>query len=147
MATITASTEIDRSIEEVFAVIADSRNDPLWCRTVLECAQTEGDGPGPEARYRAVHKPGPKASELRIDVLDFEPPKRITWRQVDDAGTFVVTMELEPVGASRTRLTQTDQTSWNGIFRLLSPVLHLVVRRTLPKQFDSLRAHLENAAG
>ncbi len=145
MATITATTEVDRPVEDVFAFVADSRNDPLWCRTVLECEQTHGDGPGPGARYRAVHKPGPKASELRIEALEYDAPRRIKWRQVDDAGTFVVTFDLEPIGPGSTRLTQTDETSWNGVFRVLSPLLHRVVRKTLPKQFEALRAHLEPA--
>lgn len=144
MATIVASTEIDRPIQEVFDFVADSTNDPLWCGNVLECEQVHGDGPGLGARYRAVHKPGPKASELRIEVLEYEPPRRIVWEQVDDAGTFTVSYDLEALSESRTRLTQTDRTTWNGVFRLLAPVSHLVVRRTLPKQFAALRERLES---
>ena len=145
MATITVTTELDHPIDEVFAFVADSRNDPLWCANVRECEQTEGDGPALGARYRAVHKPGPKASELRIEVLEYDAPRRIKWRQVDDAGTFVVTFDLEPTAAGGTRLTQTDETSWTGPFRLLAPVLHRVVRKTLPKQFASLRTVLDRA--
>lgn len=56
MATISVTTEIDRSVDEVFGFVADSTNDPLWCKNVLECEQVEGDGPGAGARYRAVHR-------------------------------------------------------------------------------------------
>ncbi|MDZ7733227.1 MAG: SRPBCC family protein [Acidimicrobiia bacterium] len=141
MATIAESTEIDAPIHEVFAFVADSTNDPSWCANVSECQQVEGDGPGVGARYRAVHKPGPKASELTIEVLEYEPPTRIRWRQTDDVGTFVVSDDLEELPDGRTRITQTDETSFNGIFKLLSPVIHLAMRRTLPKQFAALRAH------
>lgn len=144
MATISVTTEIDRPVDDVFAFVADSTNDPGWCKNVLECEQVEGDGPGPGARYRAVHKPGPKASELAITVLEYEPPRRIVYEQVDDAGTFVVTYDLEPAGDGRTRITQTDETSWNGVFKVLSPLMHLVVRRTLPKQFAVLKETLES---
>lgn len=111
---------------------------------MLECEQVEGDGPGRGARYRAVHKPGPKASELRIEMLGYAPPHHITYEQVDDAGTFLVSYELESIDEGRTRITQTDETSWNGIFKVLSPILHLVVRRTLPEQFAALEETLES---
>lgn len=144
MATINVTTEIDRPIDEVFAFVADSTNDPSWCKNVLECEQVEGDGPGADARYRAVHKPGPKASELAVRVLEYDSPRRIAYEQVDDAGTFVVAYDLESVGDARTRITQTDETSWNGVFKVLSPLMHFVVRRTLPKQFAALKETVES---
>lgn len=143
MATIRARTEIDRPIDEVFAYVADSTNDPAWCDSVLECEQVAGDGPGLGARYRAVHQPGPKASRLDLEVIEYDPPRRIAWRQEDDAGTFHVSYDLESVPGGGTRLVQTDETSWHGVFRLLAPLLHWAIRRTLPKQFAALREVLE----
>jgi uncharacterized protein YndB with AHSA1/START domain len=44
---------IARPPETVWAVVADPRNDPRWCRTVKSV-----DGAG-ERRWRVVHKPLP----------------------------------------------------------------------------------------
>jgi uncharacterized protein YndB with AHSA1/START domain len=146
VATITVTAEIEVPIEDLFAYVADARNDPAWCASVLECRQVRGDGPELGSRYEAVHKPGPKASTLAIEVVEYEPPRRIAWTQEDDAGTFEVAYDLEDLGPGRTRITQTDVTAFRGPFRLLSPVLHALVRRTLPRQFASLREVLESAA-
>jgi len=35
------SIEIARPPEEVFAFLADARNDPRWCASVLACEQEE----------------------------------------------------------------------------------------------------------
>jgi uncharacterized protein YndB with AHSA1/START domain len=143
MATIKASVELDRPVEEVFDYVADSTNDPVWCKHVLECEQTQGNVPALGATYRAIHKPGPKATELTLEVIEIDRPQRIAWRQTDEAGTFIVSYDLEALPGGRTRLNQTDGTSWNGIFRVLSPIVHLAIRRTLPKQFEALRAQLQ----
>lgn len=143
MATITESVVIARPIHEVFAFIADARNDPLWCPNVRESEQTQGEGPAVGARYREVHKPGPKAAELDIEMLEHDPPRRAAWRASDESGTFVVSYDLEPVAGDATRVTQTDETLFQGLTRLLAPVIHFSVRRTLPKQFATLKSHLE----
>lgn len=147
MTTITATAKLDHPIGEVFAYASDSRNDPEWCESVRSCEQTEGDGPSVGARYLAVHKPGPKASELAIETLEMDPPRWILWRQVDDAGTFLVSYDLEDLGDGRTRLTQTDEITWHGVFKVLGPlVVNRVVRRNLPRQLDDLAEVLAERA-
>jgi uncharacterized protein YndB with AHSA1/START domain len=110
---VTRSIEIGRSPEEVFAFVADARNDPRWCPTVVACEQEGGDGPGPGARYTARHKPTPfhRVMSRSIEVLDFEAPRILRSRQEDANGVFWITYEVEPTGGGA-RLTQHDEIDW-----------------------------------
>jgi uncharacterized protein YndB with AHSA1/START domain len=140
---IEKSTVIDRPLEEVWEYIADGRNDPQWCNKVISVNQVTGDGPGPEASYRMVHRPvrlrQPK--EMAVTVEEFDPPRRLRMREEDDDAVFNVTYELEPVGAG-TRLTQRDRIEWR-IPKFQLPIARWMVSRDLANQFSVLKRILE----
>src|SRR6516225_140111 len=64
---VARSIEIFRPIDEVFALVADARNDPKWCPKVISAVQLVGNGPGRGARYEVVHRP-----------LPMRPPSKMT---------------------------------------------------------------------
>jgi uncharacterized protein YndB with AHSA1/START domain len=136
------SIEIDRPVEEVFAFVADARNDPLWCPRVLASEQTSGDGPGPDARYRERHNPTFMRHKTRqIAVLEFSANRFIRWRQEDENGVFRIEYWLQPT-PSGTRFTQTDVIDWK-----ISPFAVQFGRRIVPRhirqQFRRLKRLLE----
>ena len=138
------SIEIARSPEEVFAFVADARNDPRWCPTVVACDQLNGDGPGENARYEAEHKPTPFHPVLprSIEVSEYEPPRLVRWRQEDSNGVFLITYEVSeaPGGA---RLTQRDTIEWK-VPRPAGWVAERVfVRRHIGEQMETLKILLE----
>jgi hypothetical protein len=51
---------IARGVEQVWEFIADARNDPCWCEKVASVEQVTGQGPGPSAKYRVLHRPRPR---------------------------------------------------------------------------------------
>jgi uncharacterized protein YndB with AHSA1/START domain len=134
--------EIQRPLEEVFEFVADPRNDPLWCPRVEWCKQREGDGPAVGARYEALHKPSgyPRRHIRRIEVLEYESPRRIRWRQEDQIGVFDIVYTLEPTETG-TRLAQTDDIKWklplSGIFG------KRIVDRHIGEQQSDLKRVLE----
>jgi uncharacterized protein YndB with AHSA1/START domain len=105
--------EVSRSVvialprKDVFAYLADARNDPKWCPKVLSVEQIEGDEPGPGARYRVTHRPIPvrPAREMDHTCLSWTPPNRIQWREDDGTDVLIVIYTLENLGGA-TRLTQ-----------------------------------------
>ena len=131
--------EIARPPEEVFDFVADARNDPRWCSRVELCEQVAGDGPGLGARYRARHRPTrlKPAAELSIEVVGFEPGRRIDWRQEDDDGVFKVTYVVEPAEGG-TRFTQRDEIEWK-----LPRPLQLIAGRLLPRHIEEQMAALK----
>ena len=140
---IERTTEIARSPSEVWAFIADARNDPRWCKKVESVEQVAGEGPGPSATYRVLHRPRPgkPATELRMEVLEFDEPRHLRWREEDDDGVFNVVYHLEPTAVG-TRLTQIDDIDWK-IPKLLFPVARMMVSRDIARQLASLKRILE----
>jgi uncharacterized protein YndB with AHSA1/START domain len=133
------TVQIGRPPQEVFDFVADARNDPAWCPKVRSCEQTEGDGPGPGARYVATHRPTKlkPAAEIRIELLEMDSPGRLAWREEDDDGVYEVTYELEPADAG-TRFTQRSDITWK-----LPRVLQLVANRMPPRHVDEQMSELK----
>jgi uncharacterized protein YndB with AHSA1/START domain len=141
------SVQINRSVEDVFAFVSDCRNDPRWCKRVLECEQVEGDGPGAGARYRIVHRPQRLRSAMELDVRveTFDPPHRMTMVERDKDGTFAVTYDLRAERGG-TSITQRDDITLAGVPRILRPIGRLVIGRHLSEQFGALKSLLEQEA-
>jgi uncharacterized protein YndB with AHSA1/START domain len=135
---ITRSIVIDRSREEVFAYVADARNDPHWCPKVVSTELADSDG-----LYAVVHKPipGRPAREMSMTCRSQEPPARIEWYEDDGSDTFQVTYTLEDVNGS-TRFTQQSIASLSTS-RLLAPVMRHGIGRDIDKQLKRLKATLE----
>jgi hypothetical protein len=134
---------IDRSLEDTWEYIVDGRNDPEWCRKVISVQQLTGDGPGPDASYRTLHRPFrlDKAKALTVTVEEFNPPRRMRLREEDDDAVFYVTYELESAGAG-TRLIQRDRIEWK-IPSFQRPIARWMVGRDIANQFSMLKRVLE----
>jgi hypothetical protein len=122
---LTRSVLIARAREDVFAYVADARNDREWCPKVLSVQQVEGDGPGPGARYTVAHRPVPFRPARQMDdiCLSWTPPTRIEWREDDGTDIFVVTYALASVDGA-TRFTQRSDATL-GAPALLAPLIRV----------------------
>ena len=141
---IERSVEIDASIDEVFAYIRDPNNDPEWCPTVQRSKQVKGDGPTVGAVYEQVHKPGPAPpTELQVELLEIDAPHRLRLRSTDDLGYFDVQYRLEQLPDGSMRLTQVDDTHFQGFAKLLQPVMWFAIHNGIKRQFAELKEILE----
>jgi uncharacterized protein YndB with AHSA1/START domain len=136
---------IDRPLEAVWQYVADPRNDPRWCEKVISVEQLTGDGPGPEASYRVVHRPVrlKKPKRLQVTVEEFNPPHRMRVREEDDDAVFNATYDLESVGEA-TRLTQRDRIEWK-IPKFQRPIGNRMVSRDIENQLSALKRLLERS--
>jgi uncharacterized protein YndB with AHSA1/START domain len=143
MTTLEHTIEIRRPVEEVFAFVADSCNDPKWCPRVRTCVQQDGDGPGLGARYEAFHTPTLQRAHSRwIEVVDFDPPNRIVTTQTDKVAEFTISYLLQPTDHG-SRLTQLDRIDWK-ISRFFVPVGRRIINRHMKDQLATLKQVLEN---
>lgn len=142
---IEKSVRIARPAEEIWTFIADATNDPQWCHKVDSVEQVAGEGPGPGAKYRVLHRPRPRkpATELTMEVVEYEEPRRLRWREEDEDGVFNVLYELESTG-SGARLSQIDDIDWK-ISKLTFPIARVMVSRDISRQLASLKRILEGA--
>ena len=135
--------EIERPIQEVFDLIADPRNDQLWCSRVNDCKQLQGTGPGAGARYEIDHHPTlQRPHTRRISTIEFERPTHVLTEQVDRVATFRIRYDLDP-SATGTRLTQRDEIEWR-ILPPFRPIGRWIVQRHLGEQLRSLKQLLES---
>ena len=131
--------------EEVFAFVADARHDPQWCSTVRSCAQLAGDGPQVGARYEARHKPTPVHPVMRreLEIVDYDAPRLVRWRQEDENGRFDITYRIEPNGDG-SRFIQSDEIAWK-VPRAIGAIAERVfVRRHIHEQMRALKQLLES---
>lgn len=142
---IERSILISAAIGDVFAFVSDPHNDLLWCAKVCSVEQISGDGPGPGASYRVVHRPVPgrPAREMKYSLTEWDPPIRIKWLEDDGHDVIVVTYILQPSG-ERTMFTQRDDAEL-GAPRLLHPVIRAGIGHDVAGQLKRLRRQLEKA--
>ena len=141
---IERSIEIARPPEEVFAYVADARNDPRWCSTVVACDQRDGTGPEQGARYVARHRPTPfhRVMPRSIEIVEYDPPRLVRWRQEDANGVFHIAYEVDPVAAGA-RLTQRDTIEWKVPRPVARMAERVFVRRHIAQQMQDLKRLLE----
>jgi uncharacterized protein YndB with AHSA1/START domain len=141
---IEKTVDIARPVDEVWAFIADARNDPRWCDKVDSVEQIAGEGPGSQARYRTLHRPIRlrKAKELAVTVEECEAPRRLRLREEDDDAVFHVLYRLEE-SSEGTSLTQTDEIEWK-IPIPARPIGRVMVSRDIQRQFSALKRLLES---
>lgn len=142
---IEGSIEIARPPAEVFAYVADARNDPHWCSTVVACEQRVGEAAAPGARYEARHKPTPfhRVMPRSIEIVECDPPRLLRSRQEDANGVFHIVYGVEPT-ADGARLTQRDAIEWKVPRPVARLAERLFVRRHIAAQMADLKRLLED---
>jgi carbon monoxide dehydrogenase subunit G len=76
------TASIDRPVEQVFAFLADGRNDPSFSPRVIEI-EKRTDGPvGVGTVYASTVKDAGVKSKREFELTAFEEPTRIRWREI-----------------------------------------------------------------
>jgi len=100
-----ASTEIEASIDAVYAVAADIEASGSWQPEIklAECLERDGDGNQVLVRMETDTKVRRLGSKIRFD---YEQPTAIRWSQEDgDLKSIEGSWELEDLGDGRTKAT------------------------------------------
>jgi uncharacterized protein YndB with AHSA1/START domain len=81
MVDVTVSTKINRPVDHVFAFVADMENEPQWHTDALEVKRLSEGHVGKGTSFQVQFRPSPMGpSEGTVDLLDFEPGRRIVAR-------------------------------------------------------------------
>jgi uncharacterized protein YndB with AHSA1/START domain len=132
------SVTIDRPVEEVFAYVTDTSNDPEWHTDVLEARKTSE---GPVAIGTTWHqrfKPAMGVSEGDSEVIAFEPNRMEVLRSELGPMQPTLTYRFEPTDGG-TRFTRRVQIRVSGWARLMEPMMRLLV----PKRNAGFVANLK----
>lgn len=140
---IERSITIAREIDDVFAFVCDSRNDPIWCPKVKSVEHRGGPDSGPGAEFLVVHRPVPllPVRQMKHTLVAWERPREIVWAEDDGQDRITVTYSLEPAGR-RTRIRQHDFAEL-GAPKVFHPFMRLGIGTDIAGQLRRLRRHLE----
>jgi uncharacterized protein YndB with AHSA1/START domain len=142
MAHADKTVTVNHPIADVFAYLADGRNNRHWRSGVLEIEQTSPEA-GQGATYRQVLS-GPGGRRIRGDyqVTSYEPPRALTFTVTAGPARPTGRFELTEDGPARTIVTFTLDLQPTGFMRLMSPMITKTMRAEV-NQLDQLKQQLE----
>jgi carbon monoxide dehydrogenase subunit G len=133
----TATTRIARTPEEVFDTLADLRNETQWNARV-NSAELRSDEPiGLGSQFGIVNG----GASFDVTITAYDRPSRLV---VEASGKpdLTITYALRPISEGTELKSELDFRP-RGSLKLLFSLLGPVIRRNVPKQYDSLKTLCE----
>jgi uncharacterized protein YndB with AHSA1/START domain len=135
---------IDRPIEEVFAFLADGRNDKKFSPRILEIEKTTEGPPGVGTIYVSTAKDAGVKTKREFELTEFDAPRRIRWAE---RSKNVVTApeggyDLEPAGTG-TKVTIYNVLEGHGAGKLIAPLALRSARKGADEFGRSIKAAVE----
>lgn len=141
------SVEIARPPEEVFAFVADPRNDERWTPAVEETRKTSEGPLGPGTTFESVFRLLGRRFEAFFEIAEYEPNRKVVLGSATSGPlrlTGTRSVEAVPGGA---RLTITVEGQTGGFFGVADPIFARLAGRPLKAYLANLKSLLEAAPG
>jgi uncharacterized membrane protein len=139
------SITIERSMEDVFAVLSNVEDTPKWSSNAVEEKMTSEGAVGVGSTRRAVVRSFGRTTENEAEVTEFEPNRRIALQGISAALPFRVSMDFQRVTGG-TRVDWTWELAPRGFLKLAGPLLTGVFRRQFHKDLNKLKDLMESGA-
>ena len=140
MAPITASAEIARPAEDVFAYVTDPSTMSEWQQGVVS-GHMDGATTRVGSRCTTVRKIGGREREVTTEITECDPPHRWADRGIDGPIRAIVRVTVDPLAdGSRSRVKIEVDFTGHGIGKLLVP---LIVRRQAAREMPENMRRLE----
>ena len=138
---VTEIIEVQRSVEESFAYVADFTTVAEWDPGIHSSRRLSGDG-GVGSIYEVRAEFRGKTMPFTYTVTAFEQNRRIVLDGVGEKATSLDTIAFEPGADGRTRITYTADFRLKGAVRLAEPFLGGTFRTLARKALAGLAAKL-----
>lgn len=136
------SITINRPVEEVFAYVTDTTNDPAWHTDILEVRKTSEGPVGMGTKWHLGFKPFMGVSEGTAEVVAFEPNRKEVQQAVAGPMQTTLTSLFEPADGG-TKFTRRVQIKMSGWMRLMQPLMRMMVPKSNAGFVANLRRVLE----
>ena len=145
MVSADASVSIGRPAADVFAFVADVRNDPRWHTDVLG-AELQGAEPiGQGSTFAITIKPAMGETGGTVTVREFDPPRRVVFDvrmgKLQPTTTFTVVDE-----AGGSRITRHIDMTPSGLMRLMAPMMGGMMQKRNVGFLQNLKRVLESGS-
>jgi uncharacterized protein YndB with AHSA1/START domain len=142
MVTAAHSTTIHRPVEEVFAYVTNTGNDPAWHTDVLEAHKKTDEPIGIGTVWTSRFKPSMGISEGEMEVIEFEPNRKEVMRGEIGPMRPTLTYLFEPAGEGTT-FTRRIQIRVSGMMKVMTPVMTYMTKRSNRGFLANLKRVLE----
>ena len=136
---------INRTVEKVFAFVANPANHPQFRPSLIETNQTSEGSVGVGTTFQEVEKFLGRKMKSVIEVTAFEKNKIYSIKTLSGPMPFELTMGFEPVEKG-TKVKITAQAELKGFFRLIKPIVAPMTRSQIKADFTKLKKVLEAQA-
>jgi uncharacterized protein YndB with AHSA1/START domain len=145
---VEAETTIARPRAEVFDYLAHAEHLPQYVTDFRSVEQASDGEPGPGTEYRYVMERG--KTEGTFEWIEFEPGSKLAWHgppaksgpgSMEPAGWWELSDEG---GATRAKLVMEPKPG--GLFKVLSPLMSMSMRRGNARALERLKQRLEGGA-
>lgn len=141
MLKVETSIVINRSVEDVFAVLSELENYPKWSSTFQEIKKTSAGPMGVGTTWTGVGKSLGKRIETKIEQTEYEPNRKYTQKS---NSPFPVhqQMTFENVVGS-TRVNVKFEADPDGFFSLAEPLVAMIGKRNIEGDLANLKDLME----
>lgn len=138
MIDVTATAEVPRPADELFAYVSDMSNNPRWQQGQVRCEWTTPPPIGVGSRYEQHARFLGRDIVSIFEVVEFAQGRRIRIRTLESPMPMDITREVEPIGDDRSRVVATIRGGPTGLLRLLDPLTERMVRRNVRGDYERL---------
>jgi hypothetical protein len=142
-----AVVEVDRPLAEVFAYLADGRNDPQFSPRVLKIERVPDTATAVGTVFRSTVKDAGMKTAREFRITAFEAPAKIRWAEVSKNSVMVSEggYDLEALADGRTRVRIFNVLEGHGLGKLLVGLALTAARKDAPDFGARIKAAAEAA--
>ncbi|MFB8047308.1 SRPBCC family protein [Streptomyces hydrogenans] len=142
-----ATVDVDRPVDEVFAYLADGRNDPQFSPRVLRIDRIPEGPTAVGTVFRSTVKDAGMKTVRVFRVTALEPPRTLRW--AEESKNLVTASrggyDLEPLPSGGTRVRIHNVLEGHGIGKLLVGLALAAARKDAPDFGRRIKAAVEAA--
>jgi uncharacterized protein YndB with AHSA1/START domain len=143
MSPVTATVEIDRPADRVFAYATDPVTFHEWQKGVVSGHLDAAETPSMGSRCTTTRRIGFAARPITSEITELDPPRRWAIRSIDGPIRATVTVSVDVLEAGRSRLTIAIDFKGYGVGRALVPLFVIPeARREMPGNLAQLQHRL-----
>jgi uncharacterized protein YndB with AHSA1/START domain len=141
-----ATVLIERPIEQVFDFLANGENDKKFSSRVLEIIKKTYGPIGTGTVYASTVKDAGIKTEREFELVEFERPTRIRWRELSSAPVVVPEGGYDLVSEGEgTRVTLFNELEGRGFGKLIVSFALRSARKSAAAMVASIKAAVEAA--
>lgn len=149
MTTVRVEIQVNRRSADVFAFLADFRNERTWRRELVESRKLSTGPVGHGTVFEEITKPPKPAprSVVTREINLYQPSRLIGWSQRSESWDADGRYDIIDDGHGGTRIIFENQLRGKGRSRFLIPVMIPMIKHGfINPQFRALKAELERRA-